>query len=73
MPYAVFKDGGKVSRAFPTKEETLEKADEAGLVEHDGNNPALEDELKIEPCSPDPEPRDDAELDWTPGKPAPKS
>ncbi|QQO13239.1 hypothetical protein JJB99_28085 [Bradyrhizobium diazoefficiens] len=69
MPYAVFKDGEKVSRAFSTRNETLQKADEAGLVEHDGGQPVLEDELKIEPCAPDPEPHDDAELDWMPEKP----
>ncbi|TCU65560.1 hypothetical protein EDE08_113174 [Bradyrhizobium sp. R2.2-H] len=71
MPYAVFKDGEKLSRTFSTKQETLEKADEAGLVEHDGARPVLEDELKIEPCAPDPEAHDDADLDWTPAKPSP--
>ncbi|WPM83745.1 hypothetical protein ML401_38905 [Bradyrhizobium sp. 62B] len=30
MPYAVFKDGEKLSRTFSTKQETLKKADEAG-------------------------------------------
>jgi len=29
MAYALFKDGEKVSRTFPTREETLEKADDA--------------------------------------------
>lgn len=71
MPYAVFKDGEKLSRAFSTKKETLEKADQAGLVEHDGRKPVLEDQLKIEPCAPDPEPHDNTDLDWTPDKPAP--
>lgn len=70
MAYAVFKDGEKVSRTFPTKEETLEKADEAGLVERADGQPVLEDELKIRPCPADPEPRDDEDLDWTPLKPA---
>ena len=70
MPYAVFKDGEKLSRAFSTKQETLEKADQAGLVEHDDGQPVLEDQLKIEPCASDPEPYDDATLDWTPEKTA---
>ncbi|UPK30857.1 hypothetical protein [Bradyrhizobium sp. 195] len=70
MAYALFKDGEKLSRTFPTKEEAFEKADEAGLVEHRDDQPTLEDELKIKPCSPDPEHRDDSDLDWTPDKPA---
>ncbi|MDA9545687.1 hypothetical protein ACM43_14930 [Bradyrhizobium sp. CCBAU 45321] len=70
MAYALFKDGDKMSRTFPTKEEALEKADEAGLVEHAEGEVVLEDELKVRPCPADPEPRDDADLDWTPVKPA---
>lgn len=70
MAYALFKDAERLSRTFPTKEETLEKADRAGLVEHSDGQPVLEDDLKIKPCSPDPEPRDDADLDWTPEEPA---
>ena len=57
MAYALFKDGEKLSRTFSTKEETLKKADDAGLVESGGGQPRLEDDLKIKPCSPDPEPR----------------
>ena len=70
MAYALFKDGEKVSRTFSTKEEALEKADEAGLVEQAGGEAVLEDELKIRSCPADPEPHDDAVLDWTPDKPA---
>ena len=70
MAYALFKDGEKLSRTFPTKEETLEKADEAGLVERDDGQPELEDDLKIKPGSADPEPQDEAALDWTPDKTA---
>jgi hypothetical protein len=33
MAYAVLKDDEKLRRTFPTKEATLEKADEAGLVD----------------------------------------
>ena len=70
MAYALFKDGEKLSRAFPTKEEALRKADEAGLVEdEEDGRPKLQQELKIEPCPPDPQPRDDRDLDWTPQKP----
>ncbi|WP_027568420.1 hypothetical protein [Bradyrhizobium sp. URHA0013] len=70
MAYALFKDGEKLSRTFPTKEETLKKAEDAGLVESGGNQPRLEDDLKIRSCSPDPEPRSEDDLDWTPGNPA---
>jgi hypothetical protein len=70
MAYALFKDGEKLSRTFPTKEETLKKAEDAGLVESGGNQPRLEDDLKVKPCSPDPEPRSEDDLDWTPGSPA---
>ncbi|MBH5366820.1 hypothetical protein [Bradyrhizobium glycinis] len=69
MAYALFKDGEKVSRTFPTREETWEKADEAGLIEHTEGQRVLEDELKIRPCPADPEPCDDADLDWAPDKP----
>lgn len=70
MAYALFKDEEKLSRTFPTKEEALENADRAGLVEHQNGQPVLEDDLKIEPCSADPEPQDDAALDWMPDRPA---
>ncbi|WP_275169457.1 hypothetical protein [Bradyrhizobium sp. CSS354] len=55
MAYALFKDDEKLSRTFSTKEETLKKADDAGLVESSGGKPTLEDDLQIKPCSPDPE------------------
>jgi hypothetical protein len=66
MPYAVFDDDLKLSRAFPSKAEALQKADEAGLVENDLNGkPVLEDKLTIKPCSPDPETRSNEDLDWS--------
>jgi hypothetical protein len=66
MPYAVFDDDLKLSRAFPSKAEALQKADEAGLVENDlKGKPVLEDKLTIKPCSPDPETRGNEDLDWS--------
>ena len=65
MAYAVFKDDQKLSRSFPTREETVKKADEAGLVETIDGKPVLEDNLSIKPCAPDPEHKD---LDWTPDR-----
>jgi hypothetical protein len=70
MAYALFHDREKLSRTFPTKEEAMKKADEAGLVEDSAGKPVLEDDLKIKPCSPDPEPHNGEDLDWTPVKPA---
>ncbi|WP_245313340.1 hypothetical protein [Bradyrhizobium sp.] len=54
MAYTLFKDDEKLSRTFSTKEEALKKADDAGLVESGRAQPRLEDDLKIKPCSPDP-------------------
>jgi hypothetical protein len=68
MAYAVFKDDEKLSRTFPTKEETLEKADEAGLVDTVKDKPVLLDNLTIKPCAPDPEHKSDEDLDWAPDK-----
>jgi hypothetical protein len=68
MAYAVFKDDQKLSRTFPTREETVKKADEAGLVDTVDGKPVLEDNLTIKPCAPDPEDRGDEDLDWAPDR-----
>jgi hypothetical protein len=68
MAYAVFKDDEKLSRTFPTKEEALEKADEAGLVDTAKGKPVLEDNLTIKPCAPVAERKGDEDLDWAPDK-----
>jgi ArsR family metal-binding transcriptional regulator len=68
MAYAVFNDEEKLSRTSPTKETTLEKADEAGLVDTVQGKPVLEDNLTIKPCAPDHERKGDEDLDWTPDK-----
>ena len=65
MPYAIFKDDEKLSRTFPTREETRKK-DEAGLVDTAEGKPVLEDNLTIKPCAPDPEREGDGDLDWAP-------
>lgn len=71
MPYAVFDDDLKLSRAFPSKPEALRKADEAGLVENgpDGK-PVLQNELTIKPCPPDGQTGSNDELDWSLEDPA---
>ena len=68
MAYAVFKDDDKLSRTFPTKEEALEKADQAGLVDTSKGKPVLEDDLTIKACAADPERTGDEDLDWAPDK-----
>jgi hypothetical protein len=71
MAYAVFRDDQKLSRTFPTREETVKKADEAGLVDTVDGKPVLEDNLTIRPCAPDPGHTDDQDLDWAPDRPRP--
>ena len=68
MAYAVFKDDQKLSRTFPTKEETVKRADEAGLLETVEGKAVLEDDLTIKPCAPDPEDKGDEDLDWAPDR-----
>jgi hypothetical protein len=68
MAYAVFKDDEKLSRTFPTKDEALEKADQAGLVDTSKGKPVLEDDLTIKPCAPDSERNGDEDLDRAPDK-----
>jgi len=48
----------------PTKEETLEKADEAGLVDTVKDKPVLVDDLTIRRRAPDPEHKSEEDLDW---------
>jgi hypothetical protein len=69
MAYALFRDDAKLSRTFPTKEEALKKADEAGLVDNIEGRPVLEDDLTVKPCAPGPERESDEDLDWTPDSP----
>jgi hypothetical protein len=64
MAYAVFQDDDKMGRTFSTREEALEKADEAGLVEMTDGESVLEDDLVIKACPPDCDTRSDDELDW---------
>jgi len=66
MAFAVFTGNEKISRTFPTKEETLKKADEAGLVEMIGGELLLQDDLSVRPCPADPEPKNEEDLDWSP-------
>jgi hypothetical protein len=64
MVYAIFNDNEKMSHSFPTEEEAIKKADEAGLVETNNDKQALEDDLISKPCPPDTDTKSDEELDW---------
>jgi hypothetical protein len=66
MAYALFEDGEKLSGSFPTKEEALKKADQAGLVEENKDHPILQKQMEIRPCAPDPKPSNNEDLDWAP-------
>jgi hypothetical protein len=67
MPYALFSNDEKISKAFPTKHEVWEHADEAGLVidvnadDDEGQSKrVLDQDYTIKPCEADPLPEDDA-------------
>ncbi len=61
MPYALFSNDEKISKAFPTEHEVWEHADEAGLVidvHSDGDEGqskrVLDQDYTIKPCEADP-------------------
>ncbi len=60
MPYALFEDGEKLTRSFPSKREVWKAAERAGLVElgPDGTT-NLQDNFEIKPCPADPDGADD--------------
>ncbi|MEH2509100.1 hypothetical protein V1291_000454 [Nitrobacteraceae bacterium AZCC 1564] len=60
MPYALFSNDEKISKAFPTEHEVWIHADEAGLVidvQSDGNKEqskrVLDQDYEIKPCEAD--------------------
>ncbi len=59
MPYALFSNGEKISKAFPTREAVWTHADEAGLVidvvSDDAKQPqrVLDQDYTIKPCEAD--------------------
>jgi hypothetical protein len=64
MAYAIFKHGYKLSRTFATKEQAFKKAEQAGLADTAGDQPILEDDLRLERCRPDLQETNDEDLDW---------
>jgi hypothetical protein len=61
MPYALFTNDEKISKAFPTEHDVWKHADDAGLVidvNSDGDKEAtkrvLDQDYTIKPCEADP-------------------
>ncbi|WP_024516915.1 hypothetical protein [Bradyrhizobium sp. Tv2a-2] len=61
MPYALFSDGAKISKSYPTEADVWKLARKSGLVvdvamEDDGANPhpLLDNDYEIRPCPTDP-------------------
>jgi hypothetical protein len=62
MPYALFCDDAKLSKAYPTEADVWRLARQSGLVvdavsEPDGPSPrpVLDNNYEIRPCQPDPQ------------------
>jgi hypothetical protein len=65
MPYALFENEAKLSRAFPTQTDVWRCAEDCGLVVDDGRGEQrLDDGYAIKPCPPDPGPETEPTSDW---------
>jgi hypothetical protein len=74
MPYALFCDGTKLSKAYPTEADVWERARQSGLVVDvaAGDDEAtprsvFENDYEIRPCAPDPQEHlaeNQAEAEW---------
>jgi hypothetical protein len=63
IPYALFENEAKLSRAFPTETDVWRCAEDCGLVVDDiGGKPRLDDGYVIKPCPPDS--RQETEPTW---------
>jgi hypothetical protein len=58
MPYALFCNEAKLSKAYPTEADVWKHARNSGLVvdvaTDDDKRPVLENDYEIRPCRPDP-------------------
>jgi hypothetical protein len=61
MPYALFSNDAKLSKAYPTEADVWKHARQSGLVvdvvstaEKPGPQPVLDNDYEIKPCQPDP-------------------
>jgi hypothetical protein len=63
MPYALFCNEAKLSKAYPTEEDVWKHARQSGLVidavseeaEKPAPRPVLDNDYQIKPCRPDPQ------------------
>jgi len=62
MPYALFCNEAKLSKAYPTEAEVWKQARRSGLVvdvtsedEKPAPRPVLDNDYEIKPCRPDPQ------------------
>jgi hypothetical protein len=62
MPYALFSNDAKLSKAYPTEADVWKLARQSGLVvdvasDHDraAPRPVLDNDYEIRPCRPDPQ------------------
>src|SRR5260221_11928888 len=61
MPYALFSNDAKLSKAYPTEADVWKEAEKSGLVvdavseeEKAAPRPVLDNDYEIRPCRPDP-------------------
>ena len=61
MPYALFSNEAKLSKAYPTEADVWKLAQQSGLVvdtvsddEKPSPRPVLDNDYEIRPCQPDP-------------------
>jgi hypothetical protein len=61
MPYALFSDGAKISKSYPTEADVWKLARKSGLVvdvatddERPNPHPLLDNDYEIRPCGADP-------------------
>jgi hypothetical protein len=62
MPYALFSNDAKLSKAYPTAADVWKVARKSGLVieivfpnDKHGPHPVLDQDYEIRPCQPDPQ------------------
>jgi hypothetical protein len=62
MPYALFCNEAKLSKAYPTEADVWRQAQQSGLVvdaasdeEKPSPRPVLDNDYEIKPCAPDPQ------------------
>jgi hypothetical protein len=65
MPYALFENEAKLSRAFPTQTDAWRCAEDCGLVVDDASGEQrLDNGYAIKPCPPDPGQEMEPASDW---------